>query len=95
MEKYLPLIRKYITPLKRYVAVISIAAIGAVYGYLVLTASQQANVRPSDDEVNNAYTKTSRPKLDDSAAKKLLQLESQNIDIQAIFDEARQNPFAE
>lgn len=95
MDTYLAPLKKYITPLKRYGLVIAVAAIGATYGYLVLTAGQQADLRPSDQEIANELLGSTRPKLDDSSANKLLQLEAQNIEIQAIFNEARQNPFAE
>lgn len=95
MEKYLPQLKKYVSPIKRHIVLICIVLIGAAYGYLIMTASSQTEVAPSETEIANKFQGTSRPKLDDSAAKRLEQLQEQNIEVQAIFDKARNNPFSE
>lgn len=95
MQKYLPLIQKYLGSIKRYAPIAIFVLVGATYGYLVLTASQQASIQPTEAEISERFTRSSRPRLDETAAAKLEQLEEQNVEVKAIFDEARQNPFAE
>lgn len=95
MEKYLSIIRKTLAKIKPYLPIILFTIVGATYGYLVLTASQQSSLQPTDAEINENITKSSRPRVDEASAEKLEQLESQNVEIQAIFDEARKNPFSE
>lgn len=80
---------------KRYVVVLVMVIFGGMYGFLIYTSSQQAERQPSEVEISNKFQGAKRPKLDESIAQQLTQLEDQNIEIQTLFEEARSNPFAE
>lgn len=80
---------------QRYVVVICFVVFGAMYGYIIFASGQQASKQPSDAEVNNRFQATKRPKLDDAAAETLRKLSDQNVEVKALFDEARSNPFSE
>lgn len=81
--------------LKRYIVIIVIILFGAMYGYLIYTSGQEAARQPSESKVNEQFQGTSRPKLDESIANQLHELETQNIEVKSLFDEARDNPFSE
>lgn len=66
-----------------------------VYFALVLRINQLSSAQPSAVEVNNKLDTISRPKVDKNALAKIQQLQDQNIQVKALFDEARQNPFSE
>ncbi len=95
MQRLQPLLQNILGFLKRYCVILCAIIFGAMYGYLVFTAGQQAELEPSETAINEAFKGTSRPKLDESAAEQLRQLESSNNDVQSIFNEARNNPFSE
>ncbi|MFZ1324318.1 MAG: hypothetical protein WAQ57_04145 [Candidatus Saccharimonadales bacterium] len=80
---------------RRYVVIICFVIFGAMYGYLVFTSSNQAARNPSDAEINERLQASKRTKLDDSAAKALQELSDQSVEIQSLFDDARNNPFSE
>jgi hypothetical protein len=75
--------------------IICFVIFGAMYGYLAYTSTNQASRTPTDAEITEKLQSGKRTKLNDSAAKALQDLSDQNVEIQALFDEARQNPFAE
>ncbi len=88
-------LQKLVAILQRYAVVICFAVFGAMYAYLIYASSQQTVNEPPDREINEKFQGTKRPKVDDSAARTLQQLEDQNIEVRALFDEARNNPFDE
>lgn len=81
--------------LKRYIVLVVIILFGAMYGYLIYTSGQEAAKQPSETKVNEQFQGVSRPKLDENVASQLYELESQNIEVKSLFDEARNNPFSE
>lgn len=95
MNKITPYLQKLLETFKRYVFVICVVLFGGLYGTLIYTAGQQAALEPSESEITEKYKAAARPKLDEDTVNKLESLESTNVDVQAIFDEARQNPFNE
>lgn len=95
LDKLLKPLSKIGVLLQKHVIVICFVVFGAMYGYIIFTSSQQASKHPSDAEINNKFQATKRPKLDDSAAETLRQLSDQNVEVKALFDEARNNPFSE
>lgn len=50
---------------------------------------------PTDDQVNEKLETVTRPKIDEASIKKLQQLQDQNVQVQSLFDQARNNPFDE
>lgn len=80
---------------KRYAVIILIVTVGAIYGYLILTAGQLASDVPSSAAISEAYKGTKRPEIDETVVQKLSELQDQNVQFQALLEEARKNPFAE
>jgi Tfp pilus assembly protein PilO len=80
---------------KRYVVMIFIACLVGACGFLVLRISTLASSEPSDDAVAEKLKTVQRPKLDQAAVDKIEQLKDQNVEVQSLFDQARQSPFSE
>jgi hypothetical protein len=80
---------------KRYKVLVVLVLFGSMYGYLIYTSGQQAARQPSETKINEQFQGVSSPKLDKNVAQQLYELESQNIEIKSLFDEARNNPFSE
>ena len=88
-----------ITPLleasKRYLSLIFILFFAGVYGFLVFRIDSLASSEPDEAAVTERLQSATRPQIDEEAVEKIKQLEAQNIQVQTLFEEARQNPFAE
>lgn len=96
MKKYLPLLLRILAVFKQYAIIIVVIMFGALYGYLIYHAGQQAELEPSQSDVNESFKGSSRPRLDPAVAEQMRALqESPNNELRAIFDDARNNPFSE
>ncbi len=80
---------------RRYLGVVFIACFVLAYGFLVLRINSLARSEPGDDAVAAKLQTVQRPKLYQDAVDKIEQLEDQSVEVQSLFDQARQNPFAE
>ncbi|MDB5185949.1 MAG: hypothetical protein JWL85_472 [Candidatus Saccharibacteria bacterium] len=87
----LPLLNK----VKRYVVIIFIGVVVLVYGFLVLRINTFAQTEPTDEAVTERLKAVQRPKIDADALEKIQQLEDQNVEVQTLFKQARDNPFSE
>ncbi len=81
--------------LRRHLVTIIIAAFGLLYMYILWQVSVLTSTVPSDKAVTDQLKAVPRPKIDEKAAQTMQGLEDQNVKIQTIFDEARENPFTE
>jgi hypothetical protein len=81
--------------LKRYMVLIFILALVSIYGFLVFNINAMAQKEPTEDAVQEKLNTVQRPKIDKQSLDKIQQLEDQNIDVQVLFKQARDNPFSE
>lgn len=81
--------------IQRYLLIIVMLAIGGIYGYLIMTAGQLAAKEPGANAVSDAYKATNSAEIDDAVIEKLSELQDQNVQFQALLEQARNNPFAE
>lgn len=81
--------------LKRYVTLIFIITLCVVYGFLAYRINTLTNADPTAEAVAEKLDAVTRPRIDQNAIDKMLELEEENIEIKALFDEARKNPFTE
>lgn len=81
--------------LKKYGAFVLVIVFLGVYVYLVQHIGQLIQDEPNQATVDSAVKPVDRLKVDQNAVQKMKDLEAQNIDVQSLFDQARQNPFTE
>lgn len=87
---------RYKKLLERYAVFIFLITFLGIYIFLVQQIGKLINSEPSPQTVTETSTKPiSRLKIDKNAVSQMEQLENQNIQVQTLFSEARQNPFAE
>lgn len=80
---------------QQHLLFIVIVAFGIVYAYIIMQVSSITNTEPDETKVAEQLKTVPRPKIDKEAAQTIEGLESQNVNVQAIFDQARDNPFSE
>ncbi len=81
--------------LTRYMLLTLFLPFMVVYIFLVLRINQLSSAQPTAVEVDSKLQTIPQPKVDKNTLAKIQQLQDQNIQVKALFDEARQNPFAE
>jgi len=81
--------------LKKYTVFICVLLVLGIFLFLVWQIHYFASIEPSSTDVLNKVNELNTPKLDQNAVNKILLLEDQNVEVKALFDSARQNPFQE
>lgn len=81
--------------LQKYIPILVFMIFAGMCGYIVWTSGQQALREPAEGAILDQVSSSSRPNLDDNAAETLRSLEDQNIEVKALFEESRNNPFVE
>lgn len=66
-----------------------------LYSFLILHVNQLMQVEVRDEDVEEIIRETAGLEIDRQAIEAIERLEDQNVEIEAIFQEARDNPFAE
>ncbi|MBA3758478.1 hypothetical protein H0X10_02510 [Candidatus Saccharibacteria bacterium] len=84
-----------LSKLKRYLGFIFIIGVLGLYSYLVFHINTLAQQEPDESAITERLKTVQRPKIDQDALDKIEQLEGQNIQVQTLFKQARDNPFAE
>ncbi len=92
-------ISKRITPLlsklRRNATFIFIVSFLFIYTFLVIRINLLNQQEPSDDAVSEKLKTVQRPKTDKDTLTKIQELQDQNVEIQSLFKQARDNPFSE
>jgi hypothetical protein len=79
--------------IQRYTVFLSVVGILLVYSFLVLRISTLSQAEPNEDQIAEQANTVKRLRIDQSSIDKIEQLEDQNIAVQALFQDARNNPF--
>ena len=74
--------------------VLFVALVAAVYGYIILKIGALSSVQPSQSAISMQDT-TNYPHVDPVTVEKIEQLQNNSVSVQALFNQARQNPFSE
>lgn len=78
---------------KRYAAFSFLVIVLCVYAFLIFRINMFTNTEPTDDQVLEKTKTTKRLRIDQSSIDKIQQLKDQNVGVQSLFEEARENPF--
>ena len=79
----------------RYMLLVLFLPFAAVYAGIVLRINQLSRAEPTSTQLETTLQKTARPSINKDSLAKIQQLQAQNIQVQTLFDQARQNPFSE
>jgi hypothetical protein len=79
--------------LSRYAGILFFVLVAATYGFVVLRINLLSNAQPSQSDIDAQVTSTSVPNIDPKIAEQLQKLEDNSVNVQTLFDQARNNPF--
>lgn len=68
--------------------------VAAIYGFLLVQITSLSNVQPDTTEISTEIAKLS-PHIDEKSASQLQSLEDNSVNVQTLFNQARNNPFGE
>jgi hypothetical protein len=66
-----------------------------LYGFIAWRIQSLADAEPDTQAVATQAKTVSQPNIDPALVGKIEQLEDNSVNVQALFDQARQNPFRE
>lgn len=95
LKKILKKLEPAINFARRYMRFIFLIFLILLCSFLVYQINHFISVTPSDDEVSAKLQTITRPHIDQSAIFKIQELRDQNVQVQSLFDHARDNPFSE
>jgi hypothetical protein len=99
MKKSKPTISQQVQPavrfVKKYKKFLFSMIVLVLIGFLVFRINQLASAEPSEATIDEKLQTVTRPKLDQGVIDRIQQLQDQNVEVQSLFDEARNNPFDE
>ena len=78
---------------RAYLALIFFLVVACCYGFIVWKINVYSNT-PANQNEETAQV-GSQPHVDASTVQKILSLQNNSVSVQALFNEARQNPFQE
>lgn len=90
-QKIKPLI-SYVQKYRKFLFFILLLA---VYGWLVFRINTLSSIEPSEEAISEKLQTAKRPKIDQAALEKIQQLQDNSVEVQALFKQARDNPFQE
>lgn len=80
---------------KRYLAFSTVIIFLAIYAFMIYQINTLSNLEPSESDIKDVLKTIPRPKVDEVTVGKINQLQSQNVEVKSLFDQARNNPFSE
>lgn len=87
------LLDKAVLVLSRYSAILFFLLISGVYGFVVFNINNLVNAQPSQSDIDAQSKTTSIPRVDPKVAEQLQNLEDNSVNVQTLFEQARNNPF--
>jgi hypothetical protein len=80
---------------KKYAAFIFVVTFLGIYVYQVNRIGHLIQDEPPQTAVDDKLKPVSQLKIDENSIKQITDLESHNIEVKTLFEQARQNPFTE
>lgn len=86
---------KALSVIKRYRIVLFVIFVVAIYGFLLVRINTLDSAQPKEDAVAKQLKTQAKPHIDENVVKHLQNLQDNSVSVQALFNQARQNPFHE
>jgi hypothetical protein len=82
-----------IKQLLRFRVMLFLLLIAIVYGFLILRTNTLKNAQPDQNAIASQIKSSTN--IDQATVDKIKQLQDNSVSVQALFNQARQNPFHE
>jgi hypothetical protein len=78
---------------RRFSFIIFLVFVALLYGFVILRINSLGNQQPSPDSVTSQVKAAKVPRIDPVVLQQLKSLQDNSVSVQALFDQARSNPF--
>jgi hypothetical protein len=78
---------------RRFSFVLFLGFVAILYGFVLLRVNSLSNIQPSNDSVTSQIKAAGVPHIDEKTVKQLESLQNNSVNVQALFNESRNNPF--
>lgn len=79
--------------LRPYSLLVFLLFVALLYGFVLLRISNLSNLQPPEEAVNSQVKAAALPHIDQSVVNQLQSLQNNSVNVQALFNQARNNPF--
>lgn len=93
LSKVTAVILVWLRKARRYSVMIFVACVLVVYGALLFRIHSLNATQPTADQINSQVKAARVPHIDQTVVRQLQSLEDNSVNVQALFDQARSNPF--
>lgn len=92
LQDTLPLIGRQ---LGKYALVLFLILLAAVYGFILLKINNLGNAQPDQSAISAQVKARAVPHIDPTTLQDIQRLQDNSVSVQALFNQARTNPFQE
>lgn len=78
---------------RRYSVPLFVAFVLLIYAIMLLRVQSLNNAQPTEDQVNSQVKAARIPHIDQSVVQQIQSLQDNSVNVQALFNQARNNPF--
>lgn len=79
--------------LRRYRLALFLVFVACIYGLVIMRINTLLTAEPSPEAVSSQVKANSIPRIDPEVVKRLQELRDNSVNVQALFDQGRNNPF--
>jgi hypothetical protein len=94
-QEMLNKVRDHVKRLQPYSLFIFLIFVAALYGFVLLRVHNLNAAEPSPDAVSSQVKAAQIPRIDPAVVQQLQSLQNNSVSVQALFNQARSNPFQE
>lgn len=94
-ESLIPKFAQLLRAIKRYQVVIFVVFLAIIYGFLIFRINSLSSQQPSESDITIQAINSKSPHIDQSVVDKIQTLQDNSVQIKSLFNNARNNPFAE
>lgn len=95
LKSFSPRLSAAFNLVRRYYPLLFFVLLAVIYGFILIRINTFSNVTPTDSDIAGQLQTNPAPHLDPTTVERLQQLQDNSVSVQALFDEARNNPFQE
>lgn len=88
-------IKRAVLKVRPYLSYVVIVIVLGAYAFILINIRLIAGREPTNEAVTEKLLEIKRPQVDKETVERLQQLKDQNVQVKALFDQARDNPFEE
>lgn len=93
LQKLVDRLKHFLPAARRYSLPAFIIFVILIYGIIIFRIQTLSSQQPTDEQVSSQVQASGTPHIDQSVVRQLQTLQDNSVNVQALFNQARNNPF--